>query len=257
MAIAEALGHTNEGLTGSEIDFLLPLVRIDDVSPELKKSDRLYNAFAKDQNTRKHRRHILEFIRRAMRPERYIKDPSRFEQVRSRLNQALAFVGLVVTESGSLESADRVETLSEARRRAQELRADLTNRGVHPDVLKFCREELVADNYFHTVLEAVKSVADKLRARTGLTDDGVTLVDRALGGSPPMLGINPLKTETEKGEQRGFSNLVKGVFGMFRNPTAHEPRIYWPMTKDDAEDLLSLVSLIHRRLDTARMPPRT
>jgi hypothetical protein len=43
MAIAEALGHTSEGLTGSEIDFLLQLVRIDDVSPDLKKSDRLYN----------------------------------------------------------------------------------------------------------------------------------------------------------------------------------------------------------------------
>jgi hypothetical protein len=30
----------------------------------------------------------------------------------------------------------------------------------------------------------------------------------------------------------------------------------WPMMKDDAEDLLSLVSLIHRRLDAAQMPPR-
>ena len=131
---------------------------------------------------------------------------------------------MFVTESGSLESADRVETLSEARHRAQELRADLTSRGVHPDVLKFCRDELVADNYFHAVLEAVKSVADKLRVRTGLTDDGAPLVDRALGGLPPMLAINPLKTETGKGEQRGFASLVKGVFGMFRNPTAHEPR---------------------------------
>jgi len=126
---------------------------------------------------------ILEFIRRATRPERVIKDPNRFEPLRTRLNQALAVAGLVVTESGSLESADRVETRSEARRRAQQLRA-------------------------------------------------------------------------EKGEQRGFANLVKGIFGMFRNPTAHEPRIYWSMTREDAEDLLSLVSLIHTRLDSACMPPR-
>jgi len=256
MAIADALGHTSEGLTGSEIDFLLQLVKIKDVSPDLKKSHRLYNAFGHDQNTREHRRHILEFIRRAMKPERYIKEPHRFEPLRARLNQALAFAGLVVTESGSLETADRVATLSEARRRAEELRADLSSRGVHPDVLRFCRDELVADDYFHAVLEAVKSVADKVRIRTGLSDDGATLVDRALGGMPPMLAINPLKTESEKGEQRGFANLVRGVFGMFRNPTAHEPRIYWPMTKEDAEDLLSLVSLIHRRLDAAHIPPR-
>jgi len=71
-----------------------------------------------------------------------------------------------------------------------------------------------------------------------------------------MLAINPLKTESEKGEQKGFANLLRGTFGMFRNTTAHEARINWPMTKDDAEDLLSLVSLIRRRLDAARMPPR-
>lgn len=114
----------------------------------------------------------------------------------------------------------------------------------------------MSDDYFHAVLEAVKSVADELRTRTGLTDDGATLVERALGGAPPMLAINPLKTDSEKGEQRGFANLVRGTFGMFRNPTAHEPRIYWPITKTDAEDLLSLVSLIHRRLDSAHMPAR-
>jgi uncharacterized protein (TIGR02391 family) len=98
------------------------------------------------------------------------------------------------------------------------------------------------------VLEAVKSVADKLRARTGLPDDGAPLVDRALTGDLPMLAINPLKTEREKSEQRGFANLLRGTFG--------KARINWPMTKDDAEDLFSLVSLIHRRLDAAHMPPR-
>jgi uncharacterized protein (TIGR02391 family) len=101
-------------------------------------------------------------------------------------------------------------------------------------VLRFCREELVADNYFHAVLEAVKSIADKIRTRTGLSDDGNTLIDRALAGDLPMLMINPLKTESEKSEQKGFTNLLRGTFGMFRNTTAHEARIHWPIGKDDA-----------------------
>lgn len=62
---------------------------------------------------------------------------------------------------------------------------DLTRRGVHPDVLRFCRAELVANNYFHAMLEATKSIADKLRAKTGLTEDGANLVDAALAGSTP------------------------------------------------------------------------
>ena len=35
---------------------------------------------------------------------------------------------------------------------------------MHPDVLAFCRAELLQQNYFHAVLEASKSVADKLRS---------------------------------------------------------------------------------------------
>ena len=95
-----------------------------------------------------------------------------------------------------------------------------------------------------------------MRSRTRLTDDGATLVDRVLGGSPPLLAINPYASASELSEQRGFANLVRATFGMFRNPTAHEARIKWTMTKEDAEDLLTIVSLIHRRLDKAHVPPR-
>lgn len=102
----------------------------------------------------------------------------------------------------------------------------------------------------------MKSVADKLRQRTGLIDDGAGLVDGALGGTPPKIAINAWKIEPEKGEQRGFANLVKGAFGMFRNPTAHAAKIQWEMTKEDAEDLFSMASLIHRRLDAGHLPPR-
>ena len=123
-------------------------------------------------------------------------------------------------------------------------------------MLQFCKAELIADNYFHAVQEATKSIAVKLRTRTGLTYDGGTLVDMSLGGDLPMLAINALKSESEKSEQRGFVNLLKGTFGMFRNPTAHEARILWNMDKGDAEDLLSLASLVHRRLDRAVMPAR-
>jgi hypothetical protein len=40
---------------------------------------------------------------------------------------------------------------------------------------------------------------------------------------------------------------------MLRNPTAHAPRIQWAVTKEDTEGLLSLVSLIHRRLDASHI----
>lgn len=46
-------------------------------------------------------------------------------------------------------------------------------------------------------------------------------------------------------------NLLKGLFGTFRSPTAHAPKITWAIAERDALDLLTLVSLLHRRLDQA------
>ena len=190
------------------------------------------------------------------KPASYARQPERYEPMRAKLNRALAFAGLAVDDSGTLISVEQARTLSDAQRRANDLRTDLELRSVHPDVLRFCREELLADNYFHAVLEAAKSVADKLRQRTGLSDDGATLVDRALCGDLPLLAINSLSTESERSEQRGFANLVKGVFGMFRNPTAHAPKINWAVNKADAEEVFTLLSLIHKRIDAAHIPPR-
>jgi uncharacterized protein (TIGR02391 family) len=251
-AIAAALADTSEGLTGSEIAHILATLKMADPAPAMTKWKRLHNAFVERQNYSQNRRAILQFIREAMKPERYAKQPEHFEAMRANLNRALAFSGLAVSASGELNAVTRAETLLEAQRRADDLRADLTRRGVHPDVLRFCRAELVADNYFHAVLEATKSIADKLRAKSGLTEDGAKLVDATLCGSAPRVAINELTTESQRSEQSGFANLIKGVFGMFRNPTAHEARVLWAMNKEDAEDLLSLASLIHRRLDAAR-----
>lgn len=250
-AIAAALADTSEGLTGSEIGHLLSSLKFADPTPAMTKWKRLYNAFVQRQNHSRNRRAILEFVRQALKPERYVRNADRFEVLRRNVNCALAFSGLAVDAAGKVCSCAQAQTLSEASKRAQDLRDGLTTRGVHPDVLRFCRAELVGDNYFHAVLEATKSVADKLRSRSGLIDDGANLVDKTLAGDTPMLAINPLSTESQRSEQRGFANLVKGTFGMFRNTTAHEARILWAINRADAEDLLSLVSLIHRRLDSA------
>jgi hypothetical protein len=45
-AIADALGDTSEGLTGSEIHHLLLTSKMMDVDPSGTKRHRLYNAFA-------------------------------------------------------------------------------------------------------------------------------------------------------------------------------------------------------------------
>lgn len=197
---------------------------------------------------------ICAYIQAAMDPVRYAGRTETFEGLREQINVTLAFAGLSVGSDGKLRPAETARTLDEAEGRAQRLRQELTRRKVHPDVLRFCRAELLQENYFHAVFEATKSVADKIRQLTGLEVDGAELVDRALafdGARPPMLAFNTLRSEAERSEHRGMMNLLKGMFGTFRNVTAHAPKIHWNITEQDAMDLLTLCSLLHRRLDAA------
>jgi uncharacterized protein (TIGR02391 family) len=83
---------------------------------------------------------------------------------------------------------------------------------------------------------------------TGVQADGASLVDRVFAIERPLLAFNTLRTETEKSEHKGFSALLKGCFAAVRNPLAHEPKILWE-GEDDAADYLSLISLLHRKLD--------
>ena len=255
-ALADALGATEGGLTGSEIGHLLRVARMTDTDPVSTKRHRLLNAFAASQNSKRHRRNILEFVRQALAPAYHARAPDRFEPLRAQANQALAFAGLAVEPSGRLVSVTPATTLPEAARRARELRADLLSRDIHPDVLACCREELLVDDYFHAISEATKSLALKIRSKTKLDGDGADLIDRAFGGERPMLAINALATMSERSEQKGYVNMLKGLFGLFRNPMAHEARVRWAVEKRDAEDVLSLVSLAHRRMDESRSPPR-
>lgn len=249
------LADTQTGLTGSEIATLLKRLNISDPNPTASKRVRLCEALSLKQQRDGCGNNVVGFIQEAMSPVRFHASPGTFESKRSELNTVLAFCGYSLLKDGRVVREAMATTLTEAEQRARRLGSKLRARGVHTDVLRFCRAELVQENYFHAVFEATKSVADKIRERASLTSDGANLVDRAFGGAKPMLAINTLETDTERAEQKGFVNLLKGMFGTFRNVTAHAPKTKWPIKEDDALDLLSIASYLHRRLDDSVRPP--
>ena len=254
-AIAKVLADTGDGLTGSEIAYLLQDCKVPDVSPGDTKWKRLFNALGQYQNQRQFGNHVVIFINKAMNPAQYTSKPHVFRQRRDQLNTVLSFSGISVGVDGKVRWAQRARNLDEALERANRLHAALVARRVHTDVLSFCKAELLQENYFHAVFEAMKSIAAKIRRLSGLTTDGSELVTQAFAlgkEARPVLAINALQTETDKGEQRGFANLLIGLFGTIRNPTAHNPKVEWPMPEQDALDILTMASLVHRKLDNAR-----
>lgn len=252
-AISKVLADTSEGLTGSEIDHLLRNCDIPNLNPEMTKWKRLHNAFVEFQNEHQVGNHVIVFIQRAMDPARFVSEPNVFHSRRDRLNPVLAFCGYMLGEDGKLRKADAARTITDALQRANRLHSALIQRSVHADMLKFCKAELLQENYFHAVFEAMKSITAKIRTLSGLSGDGCDLVHDAFGQKfgDPLLAINPFKTETHKGEQYGFMNLLKGLYGTIRNPLAHTPKAEWEMTEQDALDIMTMISLVHRKLDQA------
>lgn len=250
-SICKILADTREGFTGAEIGYLLRDCQIPDVSPEITKWKRLFNAFVEFQDKRQFGNHVVVFINRSMNPVQYTGNPNKFAERKDKLNTVLSFSGLYISDDGKVRWSKKASSLDDAMKRANRLHASLIARQVHNDILAFSKAELLKDNYFHAIFEAMKSVSSKIRKKTGLDADGANLVEKAFGGETPLLAINPLSKETERGEQRGFANLLKGFFGTVRNPLAHEAKIEWEISEQDALDILTALSLVHRKLDKA------
>jgi uncharacterized protein (TIGR02391 family) len=260
--LADLIGATDDGLTNEEIDELLRTAGIRDPNPQpespyfyraINKRDRLYAALATRQQNDRAANAVLHFLECMMQPVRFRGRESAFAAWRDELNEALAFAGLVIDECGRVDKRSAVATtLDEAKARSRRLRRQLTERGVHPRILAACGTEIRDDNYFHTVLEASKSLTAEIRQLTGLTSDGVTLVDEAFekGQRPfPLLACNKLQTETDWSEQgRGSvweSSHTKAVLKNTRDSPVSCPRSSRSLTVTGA------------KIRSARSPLRT
>ena len=252
--ICRIVADTSTGLTGSEIGRLLQESRIEDPDPSMTKWKRLFNAFITFQNRNQAGNHVLVFLGKCLDPARHLRNPDTFRSWIDDLNQVLSLCGMHIGNDGKARRAEKAHTLDDAIARASRLRSKLESRNAHSDVLTACKAELVADNYFHAAFESTKSISRRIRTMTGQDGDGADLVQRVFRiheGNCATVSLSSLATETQRGEQRGFVNLVTGIFGTFRNPLAHASKIDWEMSEEDALDIMSVVSLVHRRLDKA------
>ncbi len=244
-ALAKVLGECG---SGSDITRILNGRGLPDNSGESTKWRRLYAIFLEQQRQYKCANRVLGFIQAFLTPARFVGRNEVFEAHRQELNVILLLVGLEYGQDAKFRHRNAASTLPEAEQRVRTLQAKFHGRRLHPEVVKYCRAELLQDNYFHAVFEAAKGLAQRIRDLSGTDGDGAILVDKVFSVTAPVLAFNTLRTETEQSEHKGFAMLLKGCFGAVRNPLAHGPKILW-QGEDDAADYLTLISLLHRKLD--------
>lgn len=252
--LCEIIGETNDGLTGTELHRFILQSQMEDVSYNdtfLAKRKKLYNAFANEINTHHCSNNIVVFLQLVLDPARYVGRQELFEDRRQAVNKQLAFEGLEIDETGkAVALKEKASRLQDIELRVKGLHNKLEQRNSHPAIFAYCRAELIAENYFHAVMEANKGLFQRIRDISGVEADGNRLIEQVFSSNPVVI-INNFTSQSEKDEHTGFCNLLKGLCTMFRNPLAHEPKVEWPISEQDALEILGIISYCHRRLDNA------
>lgn len=105
----------------------------------------------------------VAFVKAAMKPVRWAGERQGFDAMREQLNEVLAFSGLSVGSDGQMYRRSVATTHDEAAV-AKRMRDEMQRRSGHAEVFKYCTKELVAEDCFGAVIEAVKGLAEGIRA---------------------------------------------------------------------------------------------
>lgn len=188
---------------------------------------------------------------RLLNPKRYDSEEE-FEKDRTMINEKLVYDGIEIDKTGQPRQVDKARTISEAKSRSLKIKDKVHGIAVHSEILPYCEAEWLKKNYFHAILEITKSVAQRLRQKSGYSSDGADLIDDcfALGkDKKPMLAFNTLSNPSEESEHKGFGNFCKGFFSMYRNPKAHNPKILEDTQLSQMTEVLVVATIIHNKLD--------
>jgi uncharacterized protein (TIGR02391 family) len=128
------------------------------------------------------------------------------------------------------------------------------SRSFHAEIITHCRKLFGQGHFFHAVFEAAKVYNKSVREKAKSTKDGSDLM-MAVWGSDGVLKVTPCQTDTDRNVQDGIKFLSGGLMRAIRNPTAHEPALHWPITEQDAADILAFMSFLFRQLDKAVYVP--
>ena len=267
--ISGIIADTSSGLTKSELKRYLEKCRrevLSDGSSKyqwgyvigLNKRDWLYNCFANEVNKNHSVEKIVKFIENAMNPINYtkMKERERYNYILDELNKVLILIGYEIDSSGKLINVQKAETLDEADRRVNALKQKLYYRNIHEEVKKYCIKEYLRKDYYDTVFEATKGLAERVREITGLMEDGSGLFDKAFSSKNPYIVFNKLATESEKNEFNGLKELLNSLCHLVRNPAAHTTKINWKQSESEVLDVLTMISFAHKYLDRCCKYPR-
>jgi uncharacterized protein (TIGR02391 family) len=130
-------------------------------------------------------------------------------------------------------------------------------RNFHSEIIKHAEKPYSEGNFPSAVFECAKAFEKAVQNKSKIEAIGESLMSKAFSLTKGHLKLNAHASETERNEQEGIMHLAIGFMKAIKNPQSHEPVVDWPISKNDALDLLSFLSFLWRQLDECQHEPRS
>lgn len=193
---------------------------------------------------------ILKIVETICDPQEYFHDPEEQSFILSQVNNVLSFYGLKARKDGKIiVTEEELKEFPEINYNSETLKL-FERMNFHSELRRNGQDLFADERYFHAVFECSKALERYIQQKCQSTLSGTKLMNNelSLNGS---LKINSQLTQTEKDEQEGIRDLCRGLMMSIRNLTAHELASERPIPKEDALDILSLISYLYRKIDDA------
>lgn len=126
---------------------------------------------------------------------------------------------------------------------------------LHPRIITESYSLFKGGRFRDAVLNSIVSVFDLIRERTGIDKDGAELLAEAFSLQRPYLVLSTLDNESGRNDQKGFIQILQGLYQGVRNPKAHTLTI--DSSQNIAAQYLIVSSLLCRRVDEAQVLKKT
>jgi len=188
---------------------------------------------------------ILEVLKAACGPQ---EAPGR-GGVRGKVNECLSFYGLHIDNGGELRRTEAARVDPDGDREA------FMQRNYHRLVKDAARAGFLQGDYFRAVSNSCRELEGLVRGKSGLEMSGRVLMASALNPKAGLaVSLPGASVATRDSVQEGIMHMCMGIMASASHPTTHESERSFPISRDEALDMLGVISHLCRQVD--KMMPR-
>src|SRR3569833_2085661 len=182
-------------------------------------------------------------------PREEILDFTSFEHVIQRLQEWNTRAHQEAKYPVTVGSTDLRWVAHNASTNSQKIDVAFLGNLLHVDVAKNAMPHFVNGHFREAILNSVIAVFDLIRSRTSLSEDGDRLIGKVFSLDSPYLIFSELDTESGQNEQKGFVQILKGLYQGVRNPNSHT--LNHDFDEREAAQHLVMASLLAQRIENA------